>query len=689
VSTAARKQPVEGMTPYVLPASVRNVRFANPICTKASRSIAADAHILGVIMFSRLKIASKLLIGFGAILSLLVGISILTTIGAMRSRDALEDVAKLKADEVLEQRVEKRVFEARMHFWIALGSGDQKHWNKSGEGFQVADEWLDDLLASTTDADRNGKAQKMSELVKNYRKLANRLRFSQQQDNSLNADEIKAATADATKIEDSMTMLGEELSTEYRNAAEATVAEARELANYIQTLTLWSGIAGIALGVLLALAFTRSIGQPIVRLTRVMKSLAMGDLKVSLPQAADRNEIGEMAKAILVFRDAAIEKARLEEEAAKQRIQTDEERSRNEQGQRDAIARERATVADSIGAGLSKLAAKDLTYRMSREIPDAYRTLQMDFNAAISQLEDALLGVVGSADVIHSGSQEISAATADLSRRTEQQAASLEETAATLDEVTATARKAAESTVHARKVVAIAQGDAQKSGEVIRKAVAAMGAIEKSSQQISQIIGVIDEIAFQTSLLALNAGVEAARAGDAGRGFAVVASEVRALAQRSAEAAKEIKGLISTSTTQVSHGVALVAETGKSLERIMAQVTEINNVVSEIAAGAKEQSTALEEVNSAINQMDQVTQQNAAMVEQSTAASYALSEETEQLSMLIGQFQVGRQGDDDKIRRQLQAVAPHAFQPRSPAANGARPQAVDAPRRSTGRAMPA
>ncbi|WP_158817560.1 methyl-accepting chemotaxis protein [Methylocapsa sp. S129] len=632
-------------------------------------------------MFSRLKIASKLLIGFSAILLLLIGISALATISSMRSKDALENVTKLKGDEVLEQRVEKRVFEARMHFWIALGSGDSKHWNKSGEGFAVADEWLDDLLASTTDAELHGNAQKMSELVKGYRKLANRLRFAQQQDGSLSADAIKAATADAAKIEDSMTMLGEELSTQYRNASEATVAEAKESASYVQTLIFWAGSAGITLGILLSLVFTRSIGQPIIKLTRVMKSLATGDLNVSLANAADRNEIGEMAKAILVFRDAAIEKARLEEEAAKQRLHADDERNRNEQGQREAIARERATVADSVGAGLSRLAAKDLTYRMSRDIPDAYRKLQMDFNAAISQLEEAMLGVVGSADAIHSGSQEISAATADLSRRTEQQAASLEETAATLDQVTATVRKAAESTIHARKVVATAQGDAQKSGEVIRKAVAAMGAIEKSSQQISQIIGVIDEIAFQTSLLALNAGVEAARAGDAGRGFAVVASEVRALAQRSAEAAKEIKGLISTSTTQVSHGVALVAETGSSLERIMAQVTEINNVVSEIAAGAKEQSTALEEVNSAINQMDQVTQQNAAMVEQSTAASYALAEETEQLSVLIGQFQVGGREEDDPIRRQLQEVAPHAFPAKSATANGARLDAGDAPRR--------
>jgi methyl-accepting chemotaxis protein len=203
-----------------------------------------------------------------------------------------------------------------------------------------------------------------------------------------------------------------------------------------------------------------------------------------------------------------------------------------------------------------------------------------------------------------------------------------------------------------------------------------MGAIEKSSQQITHIIGVIDEIAFQTNLLALNAGVEAARAGDAGRGFAVVASEVRALAQRSAEAAKEIKGLISTSTAQVSQGVVLVGETGKSLERIMTQVVEINSVVAEIAAGAKEQANAIEEVNATINQMDQVTQQNAAMAQQSTAASRSLREEAERLAVLIDEFHVARAEGADAVRREAQKSAPPAPAPTHRAAPSAPRSAV-------------
>jgi methyl-accepting chemotaxis protein len=224
----------------------------------------------------------------------------------------------------------------------------------------------------------------------------------------------------------------------------------------------------------------------------------------------------------------------------------------------------------------------------------------------------------------------------------------------------------AEGATHARKVVADTKEDAEKSGQVVRKAVEAMGGIEKSSQQIGQIIGVIDEIAFQTNLLALNAGVEAARAGDAGRGFAVVASEVRALAQRSAEAAKEIKSLISTSTAQVGEGVQLVAETGKSLERIVAKVAEINTVVSDIASGAQEQATGLQQVNTAINEMDKVTQQNAAMAEQATAAGRSLAQESQQLSGLVTQFQTGSAGNVEPLRRAAPKARPNT-QERPPA----------------------
>ncbi len=317
---------------------------------------------------------------------------------------------------------------------------------------------------------------------------------------------------------------------------------------------------------------------------------------------------------------------------------------------------QRVVAVNGVAAGLRHFAENDLTHRLDGAFAPSFEALRVDFNRSADKVGRTLNQIRASASAIRSGTQEISIASDDLSRRTEQQAASLEQTAAALDEITATLRKSAESAAHVRQVVGTANRDAEQSGLVVRQAVTAMGAIEASSRQIGQIIGVIDEIAFQTNLLALNAGVEAARAGEAGRGFAVVASEVRALAQRSAEAAKEIKGLISASAGQVTEGVALVGDTGKVLERIVAQIAEINSFMTEMAASSQEQSTALQEVNTAVNHMDQMTQQNAAMVEQTTAASHALDQEASQLSDLVGQFRIADEADP-AARRPAPATA--------------------------------
>ncbi|NWG53523.1 MAG: PAS domain S-box protein [Hydrogenophilaceae bacterium] len=330
------------------------------------------------------------------------------------------------------------------------------------------------------------------------------------------------------------------------------------------------------------------------------------------------------------------------------------ERMRAE-AERAARAEEQAQVVRGLASGLKSLADGDLTDRIADPFPGEYEQLRADFNSAMEALQGAMQTIVVNAGGIRSGAGEISQAADDLSKRTEQQAASLEETAAALDEITATVRKTAEGATQANSVVSGARSDAEASGQVVKETVAAMSEIEKSAKQISQIIGVIDEIAFQTNLLALNAGVEAARAGDAGRGFAVVASEVRALAQRSSEAAKEIKGLISTSSQHVETGVELVGEAGKALQQIVTKVGEINALVSEIAASAQEQATGLAQVNTAINQMDQVTQQNAAMVEQSTAASHSLTQEAEELMRLISRFQTGDAPDEAPVHQPRRA----------------------------------
>jgi methyl-accepting chemotaxis protein len=437
-------------------------------------------------------------------------------------------------------------------------------------------------------------------------------------------------------------------------------------------VSLWATIAGsaliAALSLVLFVVFAVSLSRPIRALTLSMNRLASGDLQSPIEGQGRPDEIGAMAAAVQVFKQNAMALEQATAERARVEASSDTERRRNE-AERQYLARQQEDVVLALAASLERLSAGDLTSHIDAAFAPEYEKLRQDFNRAVARLRETMTVIVKTAQGIRSGTGEIAQAADDLSRRTEQQAASLEETAAALDQITATVRKSAEGAIHARQVVTAADEDAKQSALIVIDAVQAMDGIARSAQQISQIIGVIDEIAFQTNLLALNAGVEAARAGDAGRGFAVVASEVRALAQRSAEAAKEIKGLISTSTAQVDHGVRLVAETGKALERIMSQVSGITRVVDDIASGAREQATGLAEVNVAINKMDQVTQQNAAMVEQSTAASHSLSLETTQLSSLISQFQIGPKTDDQVLREELRKVAPHAF--RQPAKRNA------------------
>jgi len=313
-----------------------------------------------------------------------------------------------------------------------------------------------------------------------------------------------------------------------------------------------------------------------------------------------------------------------------------------------AIAAERAraaerleTVVGALGAGLAELANGDLVARVDTELHDEADRLRLDFNAAAEALQSAMATIVDVVATIRGGAAQISTAIDELATRTEGQASSLEQTAAAVDQITGTVKKTAEVVGAAHKVVTAAKNDAELSGGIVRQAIEAMGGIEQSSKHIVRIIGVIDEIAFQTNLLALNAGVEAARAGDAGRGFAVVASEVRALAQRSAEAAKEIRSLISSAASQVDLGVDLVGQTGKALERIVAQVVEIDNVVSAIARSAEEQAGALQQVDRAVAQMDQSTQRNAEMAQRTTGAARALATQTGELERLTGRFGLG------------------------------------------------
>jgi len=356
-----------------------------------------------------------------------------------------------------------------------------------------------------------------------------------------------------------------------------------------------------------------------------------------VPFAGRQDELGDMAKSVAIFREGVLERRslRLEQETSRERELGEQNR---QQAERRAANEVRVHAINNLAKGLERLSAGDVSFRFAESFGADYDQLRTDFNDASKKLS-LTLGLIRQAALgVGCGSDEIAQAADDLSRRTEQQAASLEQTAAALDQITSTVRQTADGAKRANVIVGDARTEAQEAERTVEATIRAVGEIATSSSQIAQIIGVIDEIAFQTNLLALNAGVEAARAGDAGGGFAVVAQEVRALAQRSAEAAKEIKGLIANASTKVGEGVNLVGHTGTALSTILSRVTQIAELVHEITASAGEQAAALNEVNHAVNHMDQMTQQNAAMVEETTAAAHSLKGEADRLADLVGQF---------------------------------------------------
>lgn len=442
---------------------------------------------------------------------------------------------------------------------------------------------------------------------------------------------------------------------------------------------MWISLVALIMAIIVISVFSgyviRSlIVRPLKVLGNSMEQLVSGDLSFELPETDRRDEIGYIAKRLTAAKATALERVKFEKAAKKAESEAAAERARGE-AERAEASRIQAEVVDELANGLERLASGDFVFRISRSFIGEYEKLRLDFNKAIETLQCTMQTIADNAASVHVSAGEITQGANDLSHRTEEQAASLEQTATALDEITATVKKAAEGASEAQNLANEAKADAKRSGDVVGKTVMAMGEIEGSSKKISNIIGVIDEIAFQTNLLALNAGVEAARAGDAGRGFAVVATEVRALAQRSADAAKEIKALIGTSSMQVEGGVKLVNETGSALGRIVDQVTRLSVLVSNIASSSKEQSVALQEVNTAVNQMDHVTQQNAAMVEQSTAASYALSNEAADLSRLVGQFTIvsdrqKRSEREQASRKPVKPISPsvlnEAFKPAKP-----------------------
>jgi methyl-accepting chemotaxis protein len=448
-------------------------------------------------------------------------------------------------------------------------------------------------------------------------------------------------------------------------------------------------IGAILIGLVLlgiSLFAARSVTGPLRGMVRAMGSLASGKFDVTLPGLGRKDEIGQMAKAVVVFRDAGVEKVRLEGQTAEHRRQAEDDRRHSEELQKTAAA-EQARVVGSLAEGLKNLSDGDLTFRLPDRFPEGYLQIKDDFNAMICQLQDTIRAIALATREVASTAAEISTSTADLSQRTEEQAASLERTSASMEEISATVKKNAENAQQANQFANGTREVADRGGVVVAQAVSAMARIEESSRKISDIISVIDEIARQTNLLALNAAVEAARAGEAGRGFAVVASEVRSLAQRSSQAAKDIKDLITNSSGQVQEGVDLVNRAGTSLTEIVDSIKRVAEIVSGIASASAEQATGLDQVTTALTQMDEVTQQNSALVEQNAAAAKSLEQQSQDMERRVGVFRVGDEEGEasphagaDLNRNSVTAAGQRPGMKTSPV----QPRVSEAPARSSG-----
>ncbi|MDH6266732.1 methyl-accepting chemotaxis protein [Rhizobium sp. SG_E_25_P2] len=452
-------------------------------------------------------------------------------------------------------------------------------------------------------------------------------------------------------------------------------------------MVVYSAFAGgiTLVSIFASLLCISNIRRPLHQIVGRMKALAEGDTQTPVPHEARGDEIGHIAHALAYFRTAEIEKLRLQADAENVRVAGERDRIEAQRKAEEDADRRLNETTQALAEGLRKLSLGDMTCEIEESFAPQFEQLRENFNISVRQLREALASVGNLAVEVDSGSAEISNASTNLAKRTENQAASLEETAAALEEITANVVATTKRTSDARGVAQTARDKADRSGKVVGDAVGAMQRIEQSSQQINQIISVIDEIAFQTNLLALNAGVEAARAGEAGKGFAVVAQEVRELAQRSANAAKEIKQLISNSATAVQEGVKLVHETGAGLGEIEQLVRDINQHMDAIATAAQEQSTGLSEVNTAVNHMDQATQQNAAMVEEMNAAGVGLATESSELRKLLSRFNLG--GQSGAPLRQMAETMRRPSQPAAPAVRSA-PRTASTPvrRAATGNA---
>lgn len=532
--------------------------------------------------------------------------------------------------------LETAILRQNSQFRGFLVTGDESYLKSYYEGRDEYDRVVVELNALLSDADKQALVEKSRVATVAWRadwgdRLIAMVRAG-------GREEAAQAVRDAGKlvlVSDAVLPLRELREGEATLTAKNMARQEFAIITAIVALVI-GGIALIGIAMVLSAMLSRMIARPITTLTAAMGQLADGDNDIVVD--ADRaDELGDMARAVLVFRDTAVAKA--EAEAAKALADLAKLAAERNKAEADTAQRQ---VVEALDTALEALAAGDLTHVISTPFAPEYERLRTAFNVAVQGLEESLAGVAGSAESVRAGANQICSASEHLSHRTEQQASTLQETTSATNQVTDMVGGTARSAADARTAITMANGDATDGRAIVEQAISAMDAIKVGSQEISEIITMIDGIALQTNLLALNAGVEAARAGETGRGFAVVAGEVRELAKRTVDAAKDIKELIVKSSEEVKLGVDRVGETGDMLARVVSRIGDANTLVVDIAQGAQTQAESMKQVNGAVASMDRATQQNAAMAEEATAAARILATEADELATLVSRFRLNK-----------------------------------------------